>query len=256
MSIEGERTNVVPCGKCPECLRARANAWAFRIHTEMQHSTHPRFITLTYQCTPKSFNGFDTLKKKDFQDFMKRLRNRTKNRLKYYACGEYGSETERPHYHLVLLNQPKLWALDPKYITEAWTHGQIHIGEANIKTIHYTLKYMMKGKHIGQDELDDRENVFSLMSKGMGKQFLTETMLNHIKTGQINHIVLPDGKKQALPRYYKDKIFTQSEKALIAKAAKIYSEQNPKFLNEWNATMWKTDLIRKTAKENAKRGTL
>lgn len=255
-TIDGNRTNVVPCGKCPECLRARANAWAFRIYQEMKHSSFPKFITLTYENAPQTFNGLDTLHKKDFQDFMKRLRKATTNKLKYYACGEYGTETERPHYHLLLLNQPKLWTLDPKYIEKHWKHGQIHIGDANMKTIHYTLKYMMKGKTVGQTELDDRQNVFSLMSKGMGIQYLTEAQKTYLTTNKHGFITLEGGIKAAMPKYYKDKIYTQSQKAQIAKAAKAAAELNPKFKTAWNEVQWKNDLIRKTDKKNSEKGTL
>lgn len=254
--INGSRCNVVPCGKCPECLRARANAWAFRIYTEMKHSTSAKFVTLTYQDAPKSFNGHDTLKKKDCQDFMKRLRKATPNRLKYYLCGEYGTETERPHYHILLLNIPKLWTLDSKHIEQAWQHGQIHIGEANIKTIHYTLKYMQKGRFEPTHETDDREPVFSLMSKGMGLQYLTEEMRDFIKSGKMGYITLNGGLKASMPKYYKDKLFTQSQRKDLAKIARQQQEKNPKFRDEQHATQWKNDLIRRTEKQNRERGTL
>lgn len=264
--INGSRVNVVPCGKCPECLRARANAWAFRIYTEMKHSTSAKFITLTYQEAPKSLNGLDTLCKDDCQDFMKRLRQGTENRIKYYLCGEYGTETERPHYHILLLNIPKLWTLDSKYIQEAWSIrdknyklqpiGHVHIGDANIKTIHYTLKYMMKGKHEAKHELDDREPVFSLMSKGMGLKYLTPEMIDFLKSGQLGYITLQGGIKAGMPKYYKDKLFTASQRKLMAKVAREQQEQNPKFKNENHAVQWKNDLIRKTNKKNLEKGTL
>ena len=44
-----------------------------------------------------------SLRKRDFQLFMKRLRKKySDDRIRFYACGEYGSETFRPHYHAIL----------------------------------------------------------------------------------------------------------------------------------------------------------
>ncbi|AXB22553.1 replication initiation protein [Lynx canadensis associated microvirus CLP 9413] len=44
-----------------------------------------------------------TLAKRDFQLFMKRLRKAFPDqKIRYFAAGEYGSETFRPHYHAIL----------------------------------------------------------------------------------------------------------------------------------------------------------
>ena len=40
------------------------------------------------------------LKKSDFQKFIKRLRKDYD--IKYFACGEYGDKTLRPHFHAIL----------------------------------------------------------------------------------------------------------------------------------------------------------
>ncbi len=49
-------------------------------------------------------HGKPTLRKRDVQLFLKRLRKNYKydNHIKYFCCGEYGGKTFRPHYHLII----------------------------------------------------------------------------------------------------------------------------------------------------------
>ena len=58
------------------------------------------FLTLTYAESRLPENG--SLRSKDLQLFFKALRRRVKERIRYFAVGEYGSETKRPHYHALL----------------------------------------------------------------------------------------------------------------------------------------------------------
>lgn len=88
----------VPCGKCPNCVARRISHWSFRLMQEEKQSTSAYFITYTYdtQHVPISKNGFMELRKKDMQDYLKRLRKSQWNKgnvtpLKYYLAGEYGT---------------------------------------------------------------------------------------------------------------------------------------------------------------------
>lgn len=48
------------------------------------------------------FGAFPYIRWKDVQDFIKRVRDRfTYGTLRYFACGEYGPEHFRPHFHLL-----------------------------------------------------------------------------------------------------------------------------------------------------------
>lgn len=122
------------------------------------------FITLTYDTdfVPISKNGFMSLNKRDVQLFLKRLRkkcNDSEHPIKYYAVGEYGGKTKRPHYHIILFNA-KLPEIQP-----AWKQGAIHYGTVNGASVGYTLKYMMKPHRGPMHRNDDRVPEFSLMSK-------------------------------------------------------------------------------------------
>lgn len=209
----------LPCSKCPNCKKRRASSWSFRLIKESEKSTSALFVTLTYDTryVPITKNGFMSLLKTDVQKFMKRLRKRSSEKLKYYACGEYGSKTMRPHYHLILFNASVLdiehaWALDDKKI------GEIYVGKVSDASVGYTLKYISKDGKIPLFPGDDRLPEFSLMSKGLGKNYLTKEMIewHHNNLTERVFVPLKDGKKIAMPRYFKDKIYDNIQKGIIA----------------------------------------
>src|SRR3954449_8205389 len=96
-SLSGEKFSL-PCGQCIGCRLERSRQWAMRcVH---ENKMHPRssFVTLTYD--DKNIPPAGSLSKRDFQLFMKRLRKSQSNPLRFFACGEYGETTHRPHYHV------------------------------------------------------------------------------------------------------------------------------------------------------------
>lgn len=202
------------CGRCPACKRRRVNQWVFRMQQEEKVCMSSYFITLTYATStvPISDNGFMTLRKKDFQDFMKRLRERerkyNKHKIKYYAVGEYGETRFRPHYHAIIFNVAVV-----ENINLAWNKGEIHVGGVSGASIAYTCKYIDKLKRIPMFARDDRQKEFSLMSKGLGKNYLTPQMIAYHKAHKdINYCVSSTGERVPLSKYYRDRIFTDEEK--------------------------------------------
>lgn len=155
----------VPCGKCANCRKRRVSAWSFRLLQEEKVSTSAHFITLTYDTAtvPITRNGYMSLKKRDVQLFLKRLRKAhsgsASSGIKYYGVGEYGGKTKRPHYHIILFN------IDVELVQTAWKWGQIHYGNVCGASVGYTLKYMCKEKQIPMHCNDDRIPEFALMSK-------------------------------------------------------------------------------------------
>lgn len=196
---------------------------------EGRFSSSAFFITLTYDTrhVPLSKNNFMTLDKGHIQAFMKRLRKAhspedTGNRsLKYYLAGEYGGDTMRPHYHMILFNA-KI-----EKINDAWKMGHIHYGDVTGASIGYTLKYMCKPSKIPLHRNDDRLPEFSLMSKGLGEKYITPAMMKWHKADLTNRMYcnIEDGKKIAMPRYYKNKIYHETEQWAIAFFAKIKNEE-------------------------------
>lgn len=225
-SVFGETTRSVPCGHCVSCLSSRSREWTFRLKQEAKVSSSVAFTTFTYNNdqVPISFNGYPTLDKDDFQGFVKRLRHKTHNKIKYYACGEYGTQFKRPHYHAIIFNLPLKW-FEPgnMVVADTWQKGIIEIENDLGDAMSYVTKYITKGRWKPEDDDDDRQPEFPLMSKKLGASFLTKAMVKHCKE-QLNGVVYVNGYPTPLPRYFKDKIFTEEEKIKLQVQAKEAAE--------------------------------
>ena len=255
LTIDGSKVYSVPCGKCPECSKDRIMAWVFRLQCEMGVSVNPVFLTLTYtdEHVPLTPSGLQTLRTKDHVDFMKKLRQHASRKLKsniplrYYACGEYGSTTERPHYHSILFNLPdemahSQWSREENrivapYLEHVWQNGAVHIGSVTAGSMAYVAGYMQKRLHTHRDGYKDREPEKSYVSKGLGQNYLTPARKAYYKKRLIPYIETTGGQKLKMPRYYKEKIYTLTDEEDKSKwhlktLAKQFALENPRFINE------------------------
>lgn len=202
----------IPCGKCVACLENRRKEWEIRLKKEIEVSTSALFVTLTYQDSyiPRTEEGLMTLDKRDVQLFMKKLRKTCKSKLKYYLAGEYGDIYERPHYHMILFN------LEPPYdynLQSAWQEIGEEIGYVDIRKvtpgrIRYTTGYIANKKPSALN----RQTEFALMSLGLGKNYVEKAKKWH-KHNSIFYVNDYDYSFN-LPRYFRNKIFTEEEIAL------------------------------------------
>lgn len=248
ITITNTRTNEkqsVPCGRCELCLKRRVSGWSKRLYEEDKYSSSSYFITFTYDTdnVPILRSGYLSLCKRHLQLFFKKLRfahseygkelGMDVDRIKYYVCGEYGGKGWRPHYHalvfnaipqlmfdntaLKLLNYSDFDGKEP-VICKQWQYGHVTVGKVSEASVGYTLKYMCKPKRIPLHRNDDRQPEFSLMSKGIGKQYLTDEMVAWHKADLLNrmYVNVGGGKKAAMPRYYKQKIYTDAERSEIS----------------------------------------
>lgn len=168
----------VPCGKCLACRAAKAKEWTYRLMTEFD-SWHEKacFITLTYSdenlpfvqsadaiCGQNILGFVPTLRQKDFQDFMKRLRKKLsklpviselgissdicckhlagRKTLKVFYCGEYGEATLRPHYHAILFGLSIHEA--EQFVHDCWQLGHVMVGSLTVESIRYVAGYVQK----------------------------------------------------------------------------------------------------------------
>lgn len=231
---KGGANYIVPCGRCPQCTARRISAWSFRLMQEDKKAISSYFITLTYatENMPITQRGFMELRKRDIQLFFKRLRKASNGKnvskarmvpgympaakqIKYYAVGEYGGKTMRPHYHVILFN------CDIQLIQGSWNLGHVHYGTVSAASIGYSLKYISKPKRIPLHKNDDRQKEFALMSKGLGKNYITQAMKAWHIADLENRMYcnIEDGKKITMPRYFKDRIYNEDQRAVIAAAA-------------------------------------
>lgn len=196
----------VPCGKCHECRARRSAAWAFRLEQEDRVHLESHFVTLTYSDDnlSGSDDGLPTLVKSDLQKFFKRLRKNSQKKIKYYACGEYGTSTLRPHYHAIIFGAG---ATD---IDRAWGDiGNIHYGDISKASIRYVTNYLCKSV---DSDIGDRCPEFALMSKGLGSSYISSAIIHWHESNLANYVVNAGGIRQALPRYYKEKIFDENQR--------------------------------------------
>lgn len=236
---------IAPCGKCLNCKKRRANDWIIRIKAEEKIHTSALFVTLTYEQPPITAKGWPTVQKSCVQNFFKRLRfNTGRKNIRYYLCAEYGSQTMRPHYHAIIFNA------NEEEITKAWTYeneniknGHIHFGTVGGASINYTVKYMMKDKKIPLHRNDDRNPEFAIMSQGLGKSYMTKEMITWHRNNKASYTVQEGGIKNALPRYYRDKIFSEEERKYMTsvqqkKASEELAEALKKDPNYYHNKWW------------------
>jgi len=208
-----DQTMEVPCGQCMGCRLAKTASWAVRIMHESKTHEVNCFVTLTYddEHIPKN----RTLEKKDLCNFFKRLRKKLHPRkIRYYACGEYGDLTERPHYHAIIFNYwpedisllketgyGKLYQSDE--IESTWGKGMISVAECSYETAAYTASYVTKkvtGKK-SSEHYQGRQPEYSVQSNrpGIGRAWYEE----YKQEVWDNNSVLARGREITAPQYYK-----------------------------------------------------
>lgn len=233
-------TDQFPCGKCPPCLRKRQAGWLFRLKQEQLISKNASFITLTYddEHLPKTEQGIPTLNRKHPQLFIKRLRKIVETyfpqteKIRYYLCGEYGSITARPHYHAIIFNLPQEYLNHPELLTRDWQMGNTMTCACNDATMTYVTKYIMKTMYHENDKTDPRQKEFSNISKGIGGSYLSKATRSYYKVHLLPYLTVEDGERRTMPRYYKEKLYTEAERKKINKKTEQYMLDNPEFNSE------------------------
>lgn len=236
---------------------------------EAENSSSAFFVTLTYndETIPWGEDNMLTLWKHDLQCYFKRLRKLNeklgnKVKLKYYAAGEYGGQTMRPHYHIILFNALEetifeAWKLDGKEL------GFVHVGTVTDKSVGYTIGYLSKSRLIPEFEGDTRQPEFSLMSKGLGVSYVNEKTIfwHHVKKERL-YLPMKDGVKIAMPRYYRNKIYApgdldivltylermQKERDLLVSYQQWVEESE----KQWNIDVRKTRMMNEKHKKRNK----
>lgn len=183
----------VPCGRCIGCRLEQSRQWAVRITLESKLYDQNSFILLTYDDdhVPRTAKDLLSLDKIHLQDFFRRLRYAfPDDKIRYFACGEYGEQFSRPHYHVCFLGfrPPELvpgpstkkgsptWGSEE--LTRLWGHGATSISDLTFESAAYVSRYCTK-KFTNKNPLLEykhyrgREPEFALMSRrpGIGRPF-------------------------------------------------------------------------------------
>ena len=200
----------VPCGQCFGCRMRRRQDWAIRcMHENQLHGEVGQFLTLTYDDDNLPKDG--SLVKRDFQNFMKRVRKRVGPGLRFFMCGEYGEKNLRPHYHVLFFNYPYedlVLCEETQYgklyqsadLLSDWRLGRCVLGAVTLRSASYVARYCLK-KVTGEkaeSHYAGRLPEYNDMSRrpGIGRDWWTK-----YRKLESDYVVM-DGKRFATPRYY------------------------------------------------------
>jgi len=217
------------------------------------------FITLTYsdECVP----GDGSLRLRDFQLFMKRLRKHFSDRsIRFFHCGEYGETTFRPHYHSILFgchfSDRVLFSKSDsgcdvfvsELLTSLWTHGHAVVGDFTFESAAYCARYVMK--KVGGDraqrhyqriiaetgEVVDVVPEYATMSRrpGIGSGWFDKFSSDVFPCDFVVH----EGNKVPVPKFYLnlhervqgEKLVEKLKLARIKKASKHKDNNTPERL--------------------------
>lgn len=211
-----DRSVSVPCGQCIGCRLERARVWAVRCTHEASLYEDNCFLTLTY--SDEFLPPLGSLRKVDFVNFIKRFRDRVGyGRIRFFACGEYGDITARPHYHALIFNYDfadkefykltdngdKLYTSD--LLDDLWGFGQCQIGSVNFQSAGYVARYTLKKitGDVAEAHYAGREPEFGDMSRrpGIGAPWLAKFRQDVFPHDRI----VVNGVEQRVPRFYDTK---------------------------------------------------
>lgn len=208
----------LPCQQCILCREEQARQWAVRIAQEATLHLHNSFVTFTLDeehiPLDHSLNY-----KLHMQPMWKRLRKNL-GPLRYYAVGEYGDKTQRPHYHAcifghsftegrkIIRRQPTLlWSNE--VLEKAWGLGQVAIGTLNYETARYTASYVTKKLRTKQTYVKVDEKTGELIALEQPRAYMSlnpaiaRTWLEKWGNNVFTHDqVIINGKAQKPPKYY------------------------------------------------------
>lgn len=174
------------CGQCNPCRINRRRVWSWRMFLESLCHDHSAFVTLTYD--EEHLPHGATLEPPALQSFLKRLRASHSRPLRFFAVGEYGEHTHRPHYHLALFG---LSPVDGHLVDRSWPDGHVHIGDLTPSSANYIAGYVVKKMtHASDPRLAGRHPEFARMSlrPGIGApamQVLRDALNNQVGLSEI-----------------------------------------------------------------------
>jgi len=183
------------------------------------------FITLTYSQDNLVYGGntTGTLYPRHLTLFWKRLRKEYGNGIRYFACGEYGEQRYRPHYHAAVFgfnfsdrklsrteNGNDYYTSDS--LNRIWSHGDCVIGALTFESAAYVARYIV-GKKLGDEAVYyEREGIvpeFVRMSRrpGIGALWYDKYKTDLYPAG---FAVIRGGVKATIPRFYNDKFLLEN----------------------------------------------
>lgn len=225
------------CGNCIECRKQKARDWQVRLHEEIKTNPVATFVTLTFSNESiqeitgmprtKTWPGVQDLKgyeldnaiaKRGVRLFLENWRKKTGKSVRHWLITELGHNgTENIHLHGII------WSNNIELIRKTWRWGWIYPRSkeeskqnyVNSRTINYIIKYVTK---IDAKHKTYKQEILASHKPGIGHSYTTSinsknNIFNYEKTKE--YYQLPNGQKVSLPKYYKNKLYTDEEKELL-----------------------------------------
>lgn len=204
------------CGCCIECRKEKQREWRVRLEEELR-SNFGYFTTLTI--SPEGIKEIEEksglkweenpneIATKGLRLFLERVRKETGKSIKHWCVTELGEKKDRIHLHGIFFGQKSA-----ELIRKHWKYGFVFIGGyCNSRSVNYMTKYMLK--------VDIKHPEFKqivLASAGIGAGYMDRLdylwQKQNYKNINVATYTFRNGTKMAMPKYYKNKIFTEKER--------------------------------------------
>lgn len=206
----------IKCGYCIECRKQKQREWRVRLEEELR-SNYGYFITLTI--SPEGIKDLEEktglnweenpneIASKGLRLFLERVRKDTGKSMRHWCVTELGENKDRIHLHGIFFGQRSA-----ELIKKHWKYGFIFIGQyCNSRSVNYMTKYMLK--------VDTKHPEFKqivLASPGIGNGYFDrldwQWQKQNYERLEVPTYTFRNGTKMAMPKYYKDKLFTEEER--------------------------------------------
>lgn len=219
------RRILVPCGRCPQCIRRRQRDWKVRIMAEHKAYNFRGcfFVTLTFDDDhllkfwkgdgapriTQNFSDYDL--SRIIRLFLERVRKKTGRSIRHVFIPEFGDpvrHTGRLHLHGLLFG----CTIDRDTLLSCWSNGHIHVHYyCDARTSGYITKYMTKDMH-------NKVPVF--VSSGIGESLVnssTRKLAERILRGLSADTRLDfNGFKYGMPLYVYNKLFDYLDRFIVS----------------------------------------
>ena len=226
----GTSDMAVPCGFCVGCLLEKRQQWSLRCRHEASCWDHNVFLTLTYDDEHLDWKG--SLDKEHPKLFLRYLRrelsgvscapNSAAKPIRVFGCGEYGTQRQRAHYHMLLFNvrfedneRYGERTYTSKLVSRLWPYGSHLIGDLTDASASYVAGYALKkvqailresaygvvNPETGEWAEREREYNFCSTKPGIG-QYWYAKYKNELRHGYV----VMDGRTVSVPRFYDKKL--------------------------------------------------
>lgn len=225
------------CGQCLPCRINRRRIWSHRICLEASQYSDNCFMTLTYDDENLPEDG--SLDPLALTLFLKRLRKWFNNsygrKIRYFGVGEYGDQSNRPHYHLALFGFPNCErgrTLQRRggrcchycdTVRSLWGKGRVELACLEPASASYVAGYVTKKLTRHDDErLSGRHPEFARMSNrpGIGAGVMDE-VASGIMELEVEFEDVPNSLGSGRKQYPLGRYLTQQLRRRVGRDTKI-----------------------------------